>query len=719
MIEVKNPVFALHSEYSSYLFRVSPHGQLEHIHFGTRIDIDDAEAMLHSAGRGWGVSVLYDETDAASSLDTLPLEWSGVGRGDYREPPLLLRHGDTPIPTDFRYEGYAILPGNAPMLCSLPQADTPTETLEIRLRQGKLLLLLHYAELDGVFLRRATLVNEGEEAITVDRLMSFCLDLDGSYTLHSFDGNWLREAEHHTGRINGAMSVIGSRTGASSHRHNPGFLLAEAETTEEYGKAYAFNLFYSGSHYSAAEPTTQNLTRVLQGIQPAQFSVTLNRGERFEAPQALLAFSEWGFGGLSQLLHVFINSHVVPKAWRFRPRPILFNSWEGCGFAFDHDRLVRLGKKAAALGCELFVLDDGWFGKRNNDRAGLGDYTVNPEKLPYGLDGLGNALNALGLEFGLWMEPEAVNPDSDLYRAHPEWAIRDELTPVYGRHELLLDLSIPAVRDYLVERIGGILDSAPIRYVKWDMNRHSTALGAKQHDCILGLYEVLHRIFDSRPDILLESCSSGGNRFDLGMLCFSPQIWVSDNTDAIDRLRLQNDLSYLYPRSAMGSHVSAVPNAQTLRSVSMHTRGCVASFGVLGYELDLELLTEEEEEEIRRQISFYRARRRLLQFGAFSRLNAEEGAFAWQCSDASMAVAGLFHRLVPAAPGYERLRLMDMSRFDFYTLRFSNGDRLCSCSGAALMSGVTLPPRFVGTGTEGLSRLGTDFSAELYLAEME
>ena len=431
---------------------------------------------------------------------------------------------------------------------------------------------------------------------------------------------------------------------------------------------------------------------------------------------------------------------------------MLFNSWEGCMFDFNHRRLIMLAKEAKELGCELFVLDDGWFGQRNDDKAGLGDYDVNRKKLPHGLDGLGKELNRLGLQFGLWFEPEAVNMDSDLYRAHPDWALTDAFEPLLSRHQLLLDLTKAEVRDYIVENVTRTLDSAPISYVKWDMNRHSVALGHRAHEYILGLYDVLARIFGPRPHILLESCSSGGNRFDLGMLCYGPQIWCSDNTDPIERLTIQENLSYLYPQSTFGAHVSASPHAQTLRSTPLCTRGNVSFFGCLGYELDLNHLLKLEREQIQAQIAFYREHRLTFQFGQFDRLKN-----GWQVTRGPVTLAAVFRRVVSAAPGYESLRLVGLERRKRYHFRTfaqklrigqfgslvkhvapvnldPNGlilraaDRLITLpdgtqefcvSGAALTAGIRLLPLFRGTGYDENQRTLTDFGSDLFIIKEE
>lgn len=551
-----------------------------------------------------------------------------------------------------------------------------------------------------------------------------------------------------------ARSCLESTTGASSSRANPGFLLAAPDATETSGTVCGFNLLYSGSHYLSAQKSLQGLTRIMQGISPSNFSWQLAPGGRFETPEAVMAWSDAGFGGVTDCFGRYVNETLIPPYWRNRPRPIVYNSWEGCMFDFTEAKLLRLGKAAKQLGCELFVLDDGWFGKRDSDTSSLGDYSVNPKKLPNGLKGLGEKLNAIGLQFGLWFEPESVSPDSDLYRKHPDWALHDSLgrEDLLGRHQLLLDLTKPDVRDYIVESVGKVLDSAPISYVKWDMNRHSCALGAKQHEFVLGLYDVLRRIFEPRPEILLESCSSGGNRFDCGMLFFSPQIWCSDNTDPVERLRIQQSLSYLYPPSCFGTHVSASPHAQTLRATPLSTRGNISMFGCLGYELDLTELLPVELTEIRAQIEFYKAHRRTLQYGRFTRDKTDSGGTIWQAQTEEETVAGVFHGIQSAAPGYERLRVAGLDAQTQYQLdsrpqllrvgdfgsllrhvlpvklnpnglavqtadsyyKMYDGQQTVTASGAAYSAGIMLAPRFSGTGYNADGRMQGDFGSNVY-----
>ena len=752
MITVKHGVFHLQNEKNSYLFRVRD-GFLEHLHFGARVSASDADALAVRPGCGWGDSTLYREDSNANCMDIFPLEWSGCGRGDYRESPLELLQNGTPIYTDFRYTGCEAL--KTPLPSVLPASRGQT-VLAVYLedKAAKLRLTLLYGVLPTVFTRRAILENFSDTPVSIQKFMSTCTDIPGDWTMHTFSGGWIAEMQHTKTPVTMARSCLESTTGASSSRANPGFLLAAPDATETSGTVCGFNLLYSGSHYLSAQKSLQGLTRIMQGISPSNFSWQLAPGGRFETPEAVMAWSDAGFGGVTDCFGRYVNETLIPPYWRNRPRPIVYNSWEGCMFDFTEAKLLRLGKAAKQLGCELFVLDDGWFGKRDSDTSSLGDYSVNPKKLPNGLKGLGEKLNAIGLQFGLWFEPESVSPDSDLYRKHPDWALHDSLgrEDLLGRHQLLLDLTKPDVRDYIVESVGKVLDSAPISYVKWDMNRHSCALGAKQHEFVLGLYDVLRRIFEPRPEILLESCSSGGNRFDCGMLFFSPQIWCSDNTDPVERLRIQQSLSYLYPPSCFGTHVSASPHAQTLRATPLSTRGNISMFGCLGYELDLTELLPVELTEIRAQIEFYKAHRRTLQYGRFTRDKTDSGGTIWQAQTEEETVAGVFHGIQSAAPGYERLRVAGLDAQTQYQLdsrpqllrvgdfgsllrhvlpvklnpnglavqtadsyyKMYDGQQTVTASGAAYSAGIMLAPRFSGTGYNADGRMQGDFGSNVY-----
>ncbi len=752
MIQIKDNVFLLKNSNISYMFRATESGNLEHLHFGAPVDIDDVDAFAVRYGAGWGST---GGPEGEEFPMYLPLEWSSLGRGDYRESPLEI---DREIPAAFKYSFCRKFDHTVSMDCSLPQAHGDAETLEIVMSSpSKLSLHLFYTIFDTAITRRVVLHNETGRSINVEKIMSSMMDIQGDYEITTYNGAWIAEMQPYRAPVGMSGIVNESTTGFSSALHNPGFILNEPGATETYGVVMGFNLIYSGNHYSRIQKSNEGLVRIVQGISPVSFDWILENGEKFETPEAVMVWSGTGFGGMSLAMHRFVNENIIPGYWKDRQRPVLYNDWEGCMFNFNESKLISLAKKAKELGCELFVLDDGWFGDRNSDKAGLGDYDVNRKKLPGGLSGLQAKLSGLGLDFGLWFEPEAVNPDSKLYRAHPDWAIQaEDGVTVLGRNELLLDLSRPEVRDYIVNNVSRCIEEGKVSYVKWDMNRHSTALGASAHRYILGLYDVLRRVFGPRPEVLLESCSSGGNRFDLGMLCFSPQIWASDNTDAIERCRIQYQLSYLYPLSTIGAHVSAAPHSQTLRDTPLSTRGNISFFGLLGYEFDLDDLTPVEKDEIKNQILFYKQYRDIFQFGDFRRLKAPEG-ISMQVSDGDDHIVGLFHELVHAAPGYERIYPRGLKRETVYNVlsrkqllnaakfggllrfvlpvklkpdgplvraagkqyRMKDAERECDATGAALMSGMTLNARFMGTGYDPGMRMQGDFSSNIYVITAE
>ena len=739
-------------------------GQVELLHFGASLLPEDAEALTLPDGLGWGCSVVYKKDNSSVCLDTRAMAWSGSGLGDYRETPLSLSQNDQPVVPDFVFSSSQILPEMPAYTFPMPHAHGGTETLELVFTARSSLLTenttlsLYFSLYETALVRRTALRNGSGRPLTVLKIMSFLMDLKGSFRLTSFNGNWSTEMHRYTVPVERARTVNESVSGFSSNRSNPGFILSSADTTEDAGEAYGFNLLWSGNHYASAQRSEQGLTRVMQGISPDHFAYTLEDGELFASPEAVLCWSSSGLNGLSACMHRFVNDHIIPSYWQYRERPVLYNDWEGCMFSFNEAKLLALAKKAKKLGCELFVLDDGWFGERNSDKAGLGDYTVNREKLPGGLEGLSRRIHALGLDFGLWFEPEAVNPDSDLYRAHPDWALHTRgVEDVLSRNELLLDLTKPEVRDYIVSSVSAILDKANIQYVKWDMNRHSPALGEKAYTYILGLYEILDRIFSVRPHILLEGCASGGNRFDLGMLCYAPQIWASDDTDPIERLDIQNGLSYLYPVSAIGAHISASPNMQTLRATPLSTRANTAFFGCFGIEMDLAHLLPVEEQELKECVEYYIAHRKTLQFGTFRRNCAEEEAVCWQITGKDETIAALFHRLIHAGPGYEWLCVSGLDNRTVYTVqsrqqalrvgqfgalvkhitpielnpngmvlhtadkyyRMNDAAESFVCSGAALQAGIPLAPRFTGTGYREDIRVQGDFLSNVYTIQKQ
>ena len=775
MIDVTDSLFSLETNHTSYLFRVTEHGHLEHIHYGALLPLGEISSLTTKRIIMHGSSVVYDTAKSANyCLDNIPLEWSGIGCGDYRQTPIEVKLSDGTYRNDFIYESHEVLSGCVPMeiLPSAYDDEDTAQTLRLTLvdHSAALELQLYYTVFPkvDVITRRAVLVNHGAGEVFIRRLMSMQLDMENEgFSLVTFDGAWIKETHRHDRKLQYGQFVNSSTTGASSNRHNPGFLLYAEGATESTGKVFGFNLVYSGNHYGLAELSPFDLVRVQLGINPHCFEWALASGERFETPEAVMTFSANGFNGMSAQFHDFVNHNIVRSDWKGKERPVLINNWESCFFRFSRGKLLRLARQAKRLGVELFVLDDGWFGKRNNDSAGLGDYTVNTNKLPGGMRSFSASIHALGMRFGLWFEPEMVNPDSDLYRAHPEYAVTTPgRAPLFGRNQLVLDLCNPDVRDYIVENVTRVLDDAKIDYVKWDMNRHISDAhspllsrqGEFYHRYMIGLYDVLSRIFLPRPHILLESCSSGGNRFDLGMLCFSPQIWASDNTDAMERLKIQSGLSYLYPLSTIGAHVSATPNQQTLRQTSISTRFNVASFGCLGYELDLKHLTRLERKEVFNQIAYYKAHRKTLQFGRFYRNETpKRNKFYWQSvlPDSSESIVGSFQVLAQAAEGNDILPLAGLDEKTHYQMRtrpqrlfihwfgglinhllpFTIGpngllfrwiDRLYSlpngvetyhASGKTLMQGVHLNNQFVGTGYNGDLRMLGDFGSNLYLIE--
>jgi alpha-galactosidase len=544
---------------------------------------------------------------------------------------------------------------------------------------------------------------------------------------------------------------VSSLKGATSLHNSNMLFLARPETTEAQGEAIGAALVYSGNFTAQVHVDANRNSRVFLGLNGVDFAWKLAPGADFHTPEAVTVYSDAGLDGMSRQFHRVCGSHLVRGKFAKAPRPILLNNWEATYFNFNEEKLLGIARTAADVGVELFVLDDGWFGHRDDDHTSLGDWYVDTKKLPMGMKHLTDQVHAMGLKFGLWFEPEMVSPKSDLYEKHPDWAIHiPGREPVQQRQQLTLDMSREDVQDYVYECVASHLREDGIDYVKWDMNRHSVAVGAKAHDYILGLYDVLRRIFLPRPTILLESCSSGGNRFDLGMLMFGPQVWCSDNTDPICRLTIQGNLSYLYPQSTFGAHVSAAPHAQTLRATPLSTRGNVSFFGCLGYELDLKHLVTIEVQEIKAQIEFYKQHRRLFQFGSFYRLKN-----GWQVTLDGITAAGVFHTLVAPAPGYEQLRLKGLDKAKAYRLRtraqklrvgqfshlikhvspvsvdpngvvlrtadkvygLEDGAEGYRVSGAALTSGIRLMPLFRGTGYDTNQRTQGDFGSNLYLIE--
>ncbi|MEX1376267.1 MAG: alpha-galactosidase [Eubacteriales bacterium] len=772
MIKYKEKVFYLDTDDTSYWFAITKFGHLEHVHYGPRLKEQPIDALQHKHTAGIGSTVAYDESDVNYSMDTLCLEYSGIGTGDFRHSPIEMKMPDKTYVSDFVYKSHQIVKGAVAMK-TLPSAydeKSECDTLEIVLadESNDVEMKMYYTvyEKANVITRRVELKNNNENSLNIRRIMSMMVDMPNrNFYMMTFDGGWIKEAHKHMRKIEQGMYVNSSTTGASSNRHNPGFILSEKTTTEDLGYAYGFNIVYSGNHYGAVELSNHDVARIMLGINPHCFEWELKKDDVFETPEVIMSFSENGYNKLSQNFHDFINENIVRGDFKKKDRPILINNWEATFFKFNQTKLINLARRAKKLGIELFVLDDGWFGKRDNDSAGLGDYSINRKKLRGGLGKFSKRINKLGMKFGLWFEPEMVNEDSDLFRAHPDWAvITPGKKPTLGRHQMVLDLCRADVRDYIVENICRILDENEISYVKWDMNRHISDMysahisnqGEFFHRYMLGLYDILERIFVPRSHILLESCSSGGNRFDLGMLCYSPQVWTSDDTDPIERLKIQEGISYLYPPSAMGAHVSTSPHQQTLRHSPLATRFNVASFGCLGYEMDLKHLNFVERKEVKNQVQFYKDHRSTFQYGTFYRIDAaKQNKVHWMSTakNGSEAIAGFFQTQCNASEGYDYLPVRGIEKDSKYTVETrpqsvfvkSFGDlvkflvpfsihpegfllrtankyySMTDCVekyeayGDALCSGIRLNNQFMGSYYNDQTRLLSDFGSNLYI----
>ena len=758
-VTVKNNSFILNTKDVSYVFCVDKYKHLEHVHFGSKVEIKDLDALRLKRHILYGTTLMYDDKhDDVYTLDAVPLEYGTYGRGDFKEAAIEIENNGS-YSVDFRYDSYELLDGDT-KIDGLPSSYGANKTLIVHLkdRDIDLALDLYYAIYpeENVISRRCVLFNNSDKDFKLHKLMSYSLDLcEHDLTLMDFFGAWDKEAHVNCRDINFGTYTLGSRVGFSGHKNNPGFIIRKRKTTENSGKAWGFNLVYSGNHYSSISRDEYGIVRIQSGISPERFCYDLKAHSSFSSPEAVMTYSDNGLNRLSQNFHDFINEHIVRSDWKKKERPVLINSWEGFAFDFKKDDLIKkLAKNAVKLGIEMFVLDDGWFGRRNNDTRGLGDYDCNLKKLPGGISALSDEIHKLGMLFGIWVEPEAINEDSALYENHPEYVIKeDDRERIYGRHELLMDLTNPKVRDYIVENVSKLIDDNNVDYIKWDMNRQMNGVsGVFNHEYIKGLYEVLDRIFTPRGHVLLESCSSGGNRFDLGMMCFSPQIWASDDTDAIERIDIQKGLSYLYPVSTMGAHVSASPHMQTLRNVPLETRFNVAAYGCLGYELDLSLLSPLEKMEITKQVSYYKKHRKTFQFGKFFRCDEEPEYETFEMLGEKEAISTKYRRLVHAVPMFDMLYVYGLDKDKEYQINskpylhnlklFGNlinfvspikvsSDNVVvgaitqfkgmeasiqeySASGKALEYGIKLNNLFLGTGYNDNIRIPLDYGSDMY-----
>ena len=702
----QDKTITLHTDHTSYQMKVGPCGFLMHTYYGPTAAADMSGCVVFR-DRGFSgnpYEVGGKNEGRAVSADTFPLEYPCEGSGDYRAPAFSLRRENGAVGCDLRYTGHSIEKGkySLPGLPAVYAGEDEAETLLVTLADAAagVTVTLQYGVLPAldVITRAVRICNSGETGVTLQTAATAALDIaSGDWELLHFYGRHAGERAVGRAEIGQREILIGSRRGTSSHQQNPFVILAERGANERYGQCVGMSFLYSGEFSCNVSRDQFGTTRAVMGLQSEHFDYPLAPGEVLQTPEVALAYSGEGLAHLSHLFHRLISQHVCRGPWKNRRRPVLLNNWEATNMDFTGEKILSIARTAAALGVEMLVLDDGWFGARND--AGLGDWVVNREKLGCTMGELAEQIRAMGMKFGLWIEPEMVNEDSDLFRAHPDWAFRiPGKPPVLGRNQLVLDFSRPEVVDGIFTQIAAVLDECKADYVKMDMNRslsdiYSAACGYQSqgkilHEYVLGVYRFMEKLLERYPDLLLEGCSGGGGRFDAGMLYYCPQIWCSDNTDAIDRIRIQYGTSFCYPLRTMGAHVSAVPNGDTRRITPFQTRGVVAMSGTFGYELDLNRLSDAEKDVVREQIAAFQKYWELIQDGRYYRLTgAGDGSdfTAWEfvARDRSEALLNLVVRHTLANPPQIHVRLKGLDpaaryRIEGHTEIFS---------GAALMNG--------------------------------
>lgn len=714
VVNEKERTFHLSNESISYLFRVMENQQLEQIYYGKKIDfIDDVGRFVERHCRP--TTVVEFEKNAMHSLDSIKQELPVSGSGDFRETAIEVMFPDGSHTVEWQFKNFNIYKGKK-KINQLPttfSTGEESQTLEIFLvdalsgLEAKLSYTI-FCDLP-VITRSIELINNGTDSIKLNRVMSATIDLpDSDYEFIHLSGLWGRERHVYREPLTPGVKSIYSKRGASSHQHNPFIALARPDATEHYGEVFSMSMVYSGNFLAQVDMDSFSQSRMMIGINPERFQWNLEPGTSFASPEAILVYSDKGLNGMSQAYHQLFEKHLIRPNWVNKVRPILMNNWEGTYFDFTEEKILEIASHGKNLGVELFVLDDGWFGNRNLDNSSLGDWFVNETKLPSGITGLAKKINALGLDFGLWFEPEMTNLDSHIAKEHPEWLVGPPnrfKKPARGQY--VLDFSNTDVVDYLFKLMKNILDSANITYIKWDMNRniseaYSTKLGTQaqgefMHRYILGVYRLYDKLLEAFPELLIESCASGGGRFDPGILYYSPQSWTSDDSDGIERLKIQYGTSYLYPTHTMGAHVTSIPNHQVGRYTPLDTRGNVAFFGVFGYELDPASLSKEEIAIIKEQIIYYKKYRSLLLFGQFTRLQSpfEGNETSWMVTSSKkdQAIIGWYQTLAIPNDGYRRVKVPGLIKDGRYLIEETG----MIYSGSELEKiGIVLTPPLIG-----------------------
>lgn len=752
MIRKEKQFFHMTTSHSSYLMRILDTGQLDHVYYGARLDdLFGVENIAEPFSLNISAVPYLDEEHPYHFPSRFLCEYSTPAIGDSRESALIIDYDNGETALSLLFHSYRVFKGKDDSFPAHAAWDESTETLEIRLTDSVLPISVYlyytiYFEED-VVLRSARIVNGLERPIRLRTASSLSLDFPfDDFSLISFDGAWARERNENERKLLPGIVVIDSKLGTSSNEHNPLIYLRR----ESSGEVYGFNLIYSGNHREVVEVSPFGKTRVITGINPYAFEWILHPGKSFSTPEAVMTYST-SLDDAAANFHDFINRFIVRGYWKGRERPVLINSWEAVYYNFSEKKLLSLAKSASDLGFELFVLDDGWFGSRRDDTKGLGDWFASKELFQEGLEGFSSKIKQMGLMFGLWVEPEMVNMDSELYRMHPDWMVSiPGRKPLVSRHQFLLDMTRDDVRDYLFSTLEKVFSSCDVDYVKWDFNRTITdyyshspemrSMGEFLHRYVLGLYDLLARITSRFPKILFESCASGGNRYDLGMLSFMPQVWTSDNTDLYHRIRIQEGTLRGYPLSSMGSHVSASPGHQSLRVSLIESRFDVSSFGILGYELDLNALSGLERDAVRDEIAFYKRYRRVFQYGAFRPLHLDTPYSKWWTLtlDGVTLVLEFVYRNMPNTGRCDRLRIPFLDKGKRYRVanrkiriekdffgslypdygKEEGEEYSVSVSGSILTSsGIALPPQFMGNGFPPGVRVIGDNGTRMYVVE--